>query len=226
MRVAYRERLSGSFLRWWETGLWADAVTGLDNKLQSVIAFDPWLSVYFESGDAMWMEVFENQETVPAFCLPHDIPVPAGRYVFSTVHWHGDSAPSRLLSTNLDIQYGKYFGGTLLQTDVTMNVNPNETLSVGARHVMQQIHLPAGNVSIHIESLDTSVNLTPDMYVRAQAQYDNISKAFALSVRYRWEYQPGAEILLVAGDDATLSGHYYQSHVSQLSLRLGRTFRL
>jgi len=225
-RVAYRGRLSGSFLRWWETGLWADAVTGLDNTVQSNVPLNPWLSFFFESGDSMWMEMWEDHEWVPQFDLPHAITVPAGRYVFDTYHWHGDSAPSRLISTNLDVQYGKYYGGTLFQTDVTVNVNPNETLSFGARHVMQQIHMPKGNVSIHIESLDSSVNLTPDMYVRAQAQYDNISKAFALSVRYRWEYQPGSELLVVAGDDATLSGHYYQSHASQLSVRLGRTFRL
>jgi hypothetical protein len=225
-RIAYKERLNGSFLRWWETGLWADAVTGLDNTVQSNVPLNPWLSLYFDSGDSMWMEMWEEHEWVPAFDLPHAITVPEGRYVFSTYHWHGDSASSRLISTSLDVQYGKYYGGTLFQTDVSVNVNPNETLSVGARHVMQQIHMPAGNVSIHIESLDTSVNLTPDMYVRAQAQYDNISKAFALSLRYRWEYQPGSELLIVAGDDATLSGHYYQSHVSQFSVRLGRTFRL
>lgn len=224
-RVAYKERPNG-FLRWWEFGLWADVVTGLDNKVQSNIPFDPFLSLYFDSGDNMWMEVWTEHEDTPAFSLPHDIPVPAGNYDYTTWHWHGESAPARLISTILDVQYGKYYGGKLLQTDATLNLNPNQTLTIGARHVMQQIHMPAGNVSIHVESLDTSVNLTPDMYVRAQAQYDNISKAFALSVRYRWEYEPGSELLVVAGDDATLNGSHYQSHVSQLSVRLGKTFRL
>jgi hypothetical protein len=86
--------------------------------------------------------------------------------------------------------------------------------------------MPTGNLAIHIASLDTSVNFTPDMQLRGQVQYDNIGKNLELSLRYRWEFQPGSELLVVLGDDATLSGRYYQSHVSQFSVRLGKTFRL
>ncbi len=225
-RVAYRERPDGSLVRWWETGLWADGVTDLHNNLEGIVPLNPWFSVFFQSGDNMWAEMWEDHETVPSFTLPHNIVVPAGSYVFSTWHWHGESAPQRLLSTVLDVQYGKYYGGKLLQTDAQLTVTPNETLSASVRHVMQDIHMPGGNVTIQVASLDASVNFTPDMYVRAQWQYDNISKNVGLSVRYRWEYAPGTELLVVAGDDATLSGHYYQSHVSQLSVRLGKTFRL
>ncbi len=225
-RFAYKDRPTGSFVRWWETGLWGDTVTGLDNSVQSIIPLNPWLSFFFESGDSMWMEMWEQHETVPSFTLPHGIVVPAGSYVFSTWHVHADTAPARLVSANLDFQYGKYFGGTLLQTDVTLNLNPNETISTGLRHVMQQMKMPGGNVTIHIGSIDTSLNFTPDMYVRAQLQYDNISKNFELSFRYRWEFQPGSELLVVLGDDATLSSFYYQSHTSQFSVRLGKTFRL
>jgi len=84
----------------------------------------------------------------------------------------------------------------------------------------------AGNVAIHVGSLDLSVNFTPDMMLRGQMQYDNISKNMELSLRYSWEFAPGSELLVVLGDDATLSGSYYQSHVSQFSVRLGKTFRL
>ena len=224
-RFAYKDRPTDTFVRWWETGLWGDMVTGLDNDVQSIIPLNPWLSFFFESGDSMWMEMWEQHETVPAFALPRDIEVPAGTYVFSTWHVHMETAPARQVSAILDLQYGKYFGGKLLQTDVSLNFNPNETISTGVRHVMQQMTMPGGNVTIHIGSFDTSLNFTPDMYVRAQMQYDNISKAMALSFRYRWEFEPGSELLVVLGDDATLSGTYYQSHTSQLSVRLGKTFR-
>jgi hypothetical protein len=225
-RIAYKDRPSGSFIRWWQTGLWSDMVTDLDNHIQSVFNYDPWFEVMTEAGDWALVEAFEDREVVPEFSLPHNIPVPAGTYMFATVHGRVETATGRLISAIVDVQDGGYYGGKLLQTDVTLNVNPNETLTVGARHLMQQISMPGGNVSIHVESLDTSVNFTPDMYVRAQVQYDNISKAAQLSVRYRWEFAPGTELLVVVGDDATLSGHYYQSHQSQLSVRLGKTFRL
>ncbi len=114
----------------------------------------------------------------------------------------------------------------MLQTDTTLNMNPNDTFTISMRHIMQQISMPAGNVAIHVGSLDMSVNFTPDMQLRGQVEYDNISKDPQLSLRYRWEFEPGSELLIVLGDDATLSGSYYQSHVSNFSIRLGKTFRL
>ena len=224
--IAYRWRFDGAWLRWFETGLWAEGTTGLDNKVETFIPLDPFVNFFTDAGDSLWGEYWEDQETVPSFTLPHNIVVPAGKYVFGTWHGHFESATGRLISTVTDVQYGKYFGGKLLQTDVSLNLNPNETVSVGVRHVLQEMKMPGGNVSINIEAIDTSVNFTPDMYVRAQLQYDNISKNVGLSVRYRWEFEPGTELLVVAGDDATLDGHHYQSHVSQFSVRLGKTFRL
>lgn len=225
-RLAYKERLNGAVLRWYEVGLWADTVTDLHDTVQSGVPLNPWVSVFFESGDSMWAEMWEEHEIVPSFDLPDGIVVPAGEYVFDTWHIHFESAPARLISTTGDLQYGKYFGGKLLQTDVSLNLNPNETFSTGLRYVMQDMRLPGGSVTIQIAAFDASVNFTPDMYVRAQVQYDNISKAVELSARYRWEFAPGTELLVVAGDDATLNHGRYASHQSQLSVRLGKTFRL
>ncbi len=122
------------------------------------------------------------------------------------LHLRTETAPGRFLSGVVDVQYGGFYGGRLLQTDTTLNVNPNDTFTISARHIMQQIHMPAGNLAIHVAALDTAVNFTPDMMLRGQLQYDNISKNLELSLRYRWEFQPGAELLVVAGDDATLGG--------------------
>jgi hypothetical protein len=224
--LAWRERLSDSTVRWWEAGLWWDATTDLDGKLQSLYHFDPWLGVFTQDGDYFFLEVWEDSETVPRFSLPHAIAVPAGTYTFDEVHFRTETAPSRLVSANFDLQYGGYYGGTLLQTDTTLNLAPNDSFVIGARHIMQQLSMPAGKVAIHVEALDLSLTFTPDMELRGQLQYDNISKAMELSLRYRWEFEPGTELLLVAGDDATLNGRYYQSHTSNFSLRLGKTFRL
>jgi len=224
--IAYRDRPTDSFIRWWEVGFWRDLTTGLNNEVQSVFNFNPWVGAYTEAGDYLFVETWEDVETTPAFALPHNIPVPAGKYTMDVVHFRTETAPGRFLSTVLDFRYGGFYGGRLLQTDTTVNLNPNDTLMFSARHIMQQITMPAGNVAIHVGAFDTSVNFTPDMQLRGQVQYDNISKDFQLSLRYRWEFAPGTELLVVAGDDATYSMPYYQSHATQFSVRLGKTFRL
>jgi hypothetical protein len=223
--IARRERFDGSAIRWWEVGSWWDVTTGLDNSVQSFYPFDYWTGMLTEAGDFFMIEVWRDSETVPSFSLPHGIVVPAGKYSFDVLHLRSETAPGRFLYGQFDIQYGGFFGGTLLQTDANLNINPNDTFTVGVRHIMQQISMPAGAVAIQVLSFDTSVNFTPDMQVRGQLQYDNISKNLELSLRYRWEFQPGTELLVVLGDDATLEGRYYQSRVSQLSVRLGKTFR-
>jgi hypothetical protein len=224
--ATYRERFTDSALRWWTLGVWSDLATGLNNEIQTLYNYDMWTGVYTEAGDFFMIEAWEDYENVPSFSLPHNIAVPAGEYTFSTLHFRTETAPGRLLSGVFDFQIGGFYGGKLLQTDTTVNLNPNDTLMFSARHIMQQISMPTGNLAIHIASLDTSVNFTPDMQLRGQVQYDNIGKNLELSLRYRWEFQPGSELLVVLGDDATLSGRYYQSHVSQFSVRLGKTFRL
>ncbi len=224
--IAYRARPEDSYVRWWEVGFWSNMTTGLDNRVQTVFHYDPWFGLYTQDGDYFFIEAWENADTVPSFTLPHGIVVPAATYTMPTLHFRTETATGRFLSGIFDLQYGSFYGGKILQSDTTININPDDTYMFSARHIMQQLSMPARTVTIHVEAVDASVNFTPDMQLRGQLQYDNISKAMALSLRYRWEFEPGSELLVVAGDDATLSGRYYQSHVSQLSVRGGKTFRL
>ena len=224
--VGYRQRLDDSVLRWWEITPEFGVTTGLNNEVQSRTVGSS-ADISTNAGDYFLLEFWSDYENVPTpFALPHKIIVPAGEYSFEVAHFHTDTASSRMLSASFDVQCCGFYGGRLLQTDTTVTVHPSESLAFSAHHVMQQIHMLAGNVAIHVGSLDLSVNFTPDMMLRGQMQYDNISKNMELSLRYSWEFAPGSELLVVLGDDATLSGSYYQSHVSQFSVRLGKTFRL
>ncbi len=223
--IVHRERFSDSTLRWMDTGVWFDLTTGLNNQIQSR-TYDSWVGFYTAAGDFFLLEDWVDTENVSGpFTIPHNIVVPAGDYTFNTMHFHVDTASGRLLSGGIDVQCCGFYGGRILQTNEYVNLNPNDTITIGASHLMQQISMHTGNVAIQVGSFDMSVNFTPDMMLRGQAQYDNISKDLQLSLRYRWEFEPGSELLVVLGDDATLSGPYYQSHVSQFSVRLGKTFR-
>lgn len=64
------------------------------------------------------------------------------------------------------------------------------------------------------------------MNITFQAQHDYISENLGYSVRYRWEFDPGSELLVVVGDDATVNSiGRYESHLSQVSVRIGHLFR-
>lgn len=221
----YRQRFSSSFLRWNEWCLWAYGVTDLNNKLKTgEVGF--YGAAFTEAGDYFQLEWWMDKEVVDTpFQLPKAIVVPRGDYTSHTFHTNLTTNPGRFIAIGFDGRYEEFFGGHRVQTDTTLNFNPNETYTFSLRHVMQDLKMPNGNVTVQVASIDSAVNFTPDMQLRGQLQYDNISKALELSARYRWEFEPGSELLVVVGDDATLRGTYYQSHMSQFSIRLGKTFR-
>ncbi len=63
------------------------------------------------------------------------------------------------------------------------------------------------------------------MQLALQAQYDNISSRFGLSLRYAWEYEPGNDIFVGFGQSAVIPGTTFKTGVTQLAVRLGHTFR-
>jgi len=81
-------------------------------------------------------------------------------------------------------------------------------------------------VNIHLFTSDIILNFTPDMQLFTQIQYDNISENFALSFRYRWEYEPGQELFVSVGQSAVIPGEpTFVPQSTQATIRLGRTYR-
>ena len=221
-----RIRPDDSFVRWYETGAWYDVYTGLNNSTQSSLE-GAWAAAYTQRGEFGQIETWNDFEKIPvAFDLPNNVVVPAGNYDWQVFHGHIETATDRFISGILDVQCCGFYNGHLLQTQTTINLHPGNTLTFSGEHTMQLIELPTGHVAIHIGSIDAALNFTPDMQIRMQAQYDNISKDLGYSFRYRWEFDPGSELLVVIGDDATVNSlGRYESHLTQVSVRIGHLFR-
>ena len=221
-----RIRPADSFVRWYETGAWYDVYTGLNNNTQSSQE-GAWAAAFLQRGEFGLIETWNDFEKIPvAFDLPNNVVVPAGNYDWQVFHGRFETATDRFISGVFDVQCCGFYNGHLLQTQTTINLHPGSTLTFSGEHTMQLIGLPTGHVAIHIGSIDAALNFTPDMQIRMQAQYDNISHDLGYSVRYRWEFVPGSELLVVVGDDATVNSFgRYDSHLTQVSVRIGHLFR-
>ena len=95
----------------------------------------------------------------------------------------------------------------------------------GDWNVSRPIELSLLGLLIFVGILLSVVNFLPDMQLALQAQYDNISQNFALSLRYRWEYEPGQELFVSVGQGAVIPGQTFVPHATQAAIRLGHTFR-
>jgi hypothetical protein len=123
-----------------------------------------------------------------------------------------------------------YYSGDYYRGDLTLRIRLRDYLQFNPRYVGTFIRTPTGDVDIHVPSVETIVNFTPDMQIALQAQYDNISRAFGLSLRYLWEYEPGQTIFASLGQSGFVPGTDFPGTRflpgrTQLAVRLGTTMR-
>jgi hypothetical protein len=220
-----KTRYRDPFLRWLQFGAAGVFITGLDNQLQSS-QIRAWGEVESQQTDAYDFNVYHYYENVPkVFSLPKGVPVPAGEYNWTNVVSQINTTRGRWYSVNWIVECCSFYNGDYLKSDLTAIFRPNEYFEITPHYVATFIHLPTGYVAIHILSASGGVNFTPDMQVLLQAQFDNISRRFGLSVRYRWEYEPGNEIFVSIGQNALIPGTSFEPQTSQVSIRLGHTLR-
>jgi hypothetical protein len=131
-----------------------------------------------------------------------------------------------MISARVDVTCCSFYNGDYLRTDFRLDIRPSALIQFIPQYTYTQISLPTGDVNIHLFTSDIVLNFTPDMQLFTQIQYDNISENFALSFRYRWEYEPGQELFVSVGQSAVIPGEpTFVPRSSQATIRLGRTYR-
>ena len=227
--VAAIRRPTNSYARRVDIMAFEQLVTGLDNRLQSRndrLSFIIETSVNGEitGGVDNYVELLATP-----FMLADTLTVPADRYEFLRAFARVETSTTRPLSVAWKLVCCEYFGGTSTESELAISYRPSARFNLEFKHNLQPIHLPSGRTTIHIESLNTTVNFTPDMRLVSELQYDNVSHRFGGSLRYRWEIHPTTELLVTIGESAVLMGRVphgsYRSQATALSVRLGHRFQ-
>ncbi len=222
----WRPRPKNSPVRWYEAGTWYTFVTDLDDRLESR-ENGGWFGLMLQTTDLGFLNLIDSYERVAdAFFLPRGVEVAAGDYSWTNVSLYLESSIARSVSGVFEIECCSYYGGELLRTHAYVNWRPDSTWEISATHDFYNIALPTGDLEIQIYALGLTLNFTPDMQLETQIQYDNISSAFGLSSRYRWEFAPGSEFFVALGESGELiDGNHYRSATTQASVRIGHLMR-
>jgi hypothetical protein len=219
----YRRRDLG--WRWLDVATSWYAVTDLSNHLESR-QNGVWTGISFRSNDQVYLRAFNNYEDVAeSFNIAGKVPVPAGRYEWTNVNLDISTAGTRPIIARLDVLCCSYYNGSQIRTDFRLDIRPNATFQFVPRYVFTHFDMPSGILNIHAVSLSLITSITPDMQLYTEVQYDNVSERFALSMRYRWEYQLGQELFMSFGHSARIADRVFQSRTSQAIIRLGHTFQ-
>ena len=129
------------------------------------------------------------------------------------------------ISGRLDVLCCSYYNGNQLKATLRLDMRPNATFQFAPKYTYTYLDLPGGLLNIHALAIDFITNFTPDMQLYTELQYDNVSEKFALSLRYRWEYEPGQEFFVSVGQSALIPGQEFTPRTTQAVIRLGHTFR-
>jgi hypothetical protein len=229
--VANLTRYRGMFLNQLELGTDYFFVTDLGDRLESR-ENDVFVRAASRVGDEVTGRLVNDFERVPVpadparpFRIAGRVPIAAGKYDWTNFDARIRTFNGRTFSVTGEVICCSFYNGDSLHSIVTLTYRPNAYFEFVPTWDGSFIRLPTGDVDIHLLSVDSVVNFTPDMQLALQAQYDNISQNLGFSARYRWEYEPGNEIFVALGQAAAVVSNQFIAETSLLTIRLGHTFR-
>ena len=224
-----RKRFRDGWLQWWEGGMIGNIVTDLDNDIETH-KFTLVTAIRNRIGDEFTVKAGNLREVIhQPFLVAGELPVPVGDYHFNQLDVLLESSNSRKIIADVGVVCCRIYDGDYLGLNTTLELRISRYLRLTAKHNMEKFDLPSGKLTVHIGSLDGSINFTPDMQIDTQMQYDNISERFSFSARYRWFPRPETEVFIAAGQTADMRSSSFPGHFdpdqTQVTVRLGHTFR-
>jgi hypothetical protein len=175
-------------------------LTDLRLEPQTVSLDAELLEVEFESGDNV--ELFASRQ-FERLRRPFDI-VGDGEVVLApgtyTTYSGGidlRSARYRTVSGDAELETGGFWSGRQTQVETGFTVRPLIGVSVGGEWEHTRANLDEGDFRTHVFRLDGTVDLSPDIALTTQVQFDNVSDRLGLFARMRWIVQPGSDLFVV-----------------------------
>ena len=224
-----RKRFRDGWLQWWEGGVIGNIVTDLDNDIETH-KLSLVTAIRNQIGDEFKVQASNRREVIhQPFLIAGELPVPLGDYHFNQFSVVLNSTNSRKFIADLEVTCCRIYDGDYLGLNTALELRLSKYFRLTAKHNMEKFELPAGDLTVHIASLDSSINFTPDMQIDTQMQYDNISERFSFSARYRWFPRPETEVFVAVGQTADMKSSGFPGHFdpdqTQVTIRLGHTFR-
>lgn len=226
-KVARRTRQTDttSAINWYEFAAINEATTNLDDQMLSrrhaVVG-----SLQNRSGDNVTVTINDKHEVLEQpFTLPGGVTIPANRYHWNNINPRVETSAARPLFASWSVECCDFYDGRMVANELQLNYRPSGTWDFQVRHVINHITRNDQRVNIHIGAVEMGIQFNPDMQLKMQLQYDNISQRFRGLIRYKWEPSLGTEIFAAIGEDASVTSPLldstYRSQRSDALVRIG-----
>ncbi len=158
------------------------------------------VDIQFITGDTFEAQGAYDFERLDApFDILRDgsIIIPPGSYRTMGTEIEAETAEYRTLSAEAEVEYGGFWSGIQTEFEFGTTVRPLNGVNLGLDWEHNRVRLDEGDFNTHVVRFDGTLDLTPDLSLTTQVQYDNLTERLGLFTRLRWIAQPGSDLYLV-----------------------------
>ncbi|MEE9347708.1 MAG: DUF5916 domain-containing protein [Robiginitomaculum sp.] len=220
-----RKRYKGRNVRFDTAGFFGNATTDIGGDGQSSQAGLYGQRVWQNGSYFMTFHWRDSDKLDAVFRLPGGASVPIGEYNWNRHSVVYDTGGSRDWRINAEYEVGDWYDGERIYYNGSAEYRPSKHVNLKTAYRQHDISVSGGDVQIKVFSGDVILNITPDMQISNQIQYDNISEGLGYFSRFRWAVRPQTELLVTYSHGAQADRDILRSEFSGLSVRLGNTYR-
>jgi hypothetical protein len=211
-------------------GLRYEYLTDLALEPQTINLTLTPIDVQFTSGDTFeGSGAYDFERLNRPFDILRDgsIVIPPGTYRTFGTEIGAETAEYRMVSTEAEVEYGGFWSGTQTEFELGGTVRPLPGVDLGLDWVHNRVRLAEGDFNTHVFRFDGNVDLSPDLSLTSQLQYDNLTERLGLFARLRWIVEPGSDLYVVYTHNwQALDYDRFSPRSAEVAAKLTYTIRL
>lgn len=183
-----------------EWGIRFEHLMDLDFTLLTQELIFTLAEVQFSSGDRIAFDVGRNYELLEEpFDIRRDgsIIIPDGEYA----NWVGElgfeTAEFRKISGGFEVEYGGFWSGNYTEIEGGLRLRPIPGIELTPSFERSMIRLPEGDFNTNLFLFEGIWDLSTELFLTLNVQYDNLSNEIGMNNRLRWILTPGSDLFLV-----------------------------
>lgn len=200
--------------------------TDLDHRLVAEDHDAPILIFETPAGDELELEYTWYRDVLDEpFAIRPDVVIPSGDYGYGQFKPSIETSNGRPLSGEFKFRLGDFYSGRRMSCQTSLSWNPSCHFSLSGSYEYSDIDLPEGSFEVNVSGLGLNLALSPDLSWTSTVQYDDFSRDVGVNSRVRWTWTPGNDIFLVLNQGWQYDRSRLHRLMSEVTLKVGATFR-
>ena len=173
-----------------------DLVLTQDNELETrEITFDTQFE--FETGDDIGVEVKNTTDHLDVGFLLQEGEIPEGEYTFTSFQVSGRTSSSRMISGQLQVEFGEFYSGTRRGFLIDATARPNAKLSIEPFIEFNRITLPDEEFDANAFGGRISYSFSTTLFMKLFSQWSTDRDVLSANFLVNYIYRPGSDFYLV-----------------------------